>query len=184
MRSLSLLVIFTLLTSALVNAGAAPVPPEPQLRLHRAILDAQASDRNAFIPALTAAAPGPYAIIQFSGPITLADRAALEATGVTLLEYLPNFAYLVRGTPAQVSVAARVPGVYAQAPFTIADKFAPALLRILARGAGDMGYLSVIGWPDDTGELARDLRALAIDMTAPLNADDALRVAGLPSVRW
>ncbi|MGH2593199.1 MAG: S8 family serine peptidase, partial [Anaerolineae bacterium] len=44
--------------------------------------------------------------------------------------------------------------------------------------------LRVIGWPDDTGELARDLRALAIDTTSPLRADDLLRVANLPSVRW
>ncbi len=185
MRSVSVFIIFALFTSLLVGAAAAPGDQGPRLRLHRAILDAPASIVDAStLAALTAAAPGAYAIIQLAGPITVGNRAALEATGVTLLEYLPDFAYLVRGSPAQIDAAARLPQVYLRQPFTVADKLAPALLRALARGVDDVGVVAAIGWPNDAGELARDLRALAIDTTTPITVNDLLRVASLPSVRW
>ncbi|HLF25734.1 MAG TPA: S8 family serine peptidase [Anaerolineae bacterium] len=180
MRLPIMLLVVALLLSSLTHANATPVAQEPRLRLHRTLLGPQAQSINA----LTAEAPGPYAILQFDGPITPADRAALEATGVTVLEYLPDFAYLVRGAPTQLNAAADLSRVFTRTPFTLADKLAPALLGMLAQGASDVGKVLIVGWPDDAGELARDLRALPIDANAPLTSEEVMRIASLPSVRW
>ena len=149
MRPFALFVVVLLALSSLLNVGAVPraVLPPPQLHLHRGTFDAQQPARAALGPALDTAGPGPYAIIQLRGPIAPADRAALERTGVELLEYLPDYAYLVRGDPAQLAAAARLPQVYARVPFTIADKLAPSLLRALVRGDTRMGPLLIIAWP-------------------------------------
>src|SRR5262245_2847106 len=107
MRRFALFVVVVLALSSWLGVGAAPrsTAAPPRLRLHRAIFDARAASRGAPTAALAAAASGPYAIVQFGGPIASADRAALEQTGVTLLEYLPDYAYLVRGDADQLAAA-------------------------------------------------------------------------------
>jgi subtilisin family serine protease len=181
-KALFIAIAFVMLPRA--GAEARLSPPPPLLRLHHAIFDARTASPSAPAAALSAPAPGPFAIVQFYGPITPADRAALEQTGVTVLEYLPDYAYLVRGAPDQLDAAARLPQVYARAPFTLANKLAPALLRALARGETQLGPVRIVGWPDDAGELAADLQALALTVPTALNAADLLRIAGLESVRW
>lgn len=130
------------------------------------------------------AAPGPYAIVQLRGPVAEADRAALAATGVELLEYLPDFAFLVRGTPDQLGAAARLPQVAARLPFTAADKLAPALLSALAGGGSLPGPLRVTGWPGQPGALARELRGAGLAAEAPADTATLWRLAALPAVRW
>jgi uncharacterized repeat protein (TIGR01451 family) len=165
--------------SSLFGAGAAPRPDAPRLWLHRASFDARAPQRTAPTLTLAAAAPGPYAIVQLRGPITPDDRIGIERTGVRLLEYLPDYAYLVRGDAAQIDAAARLPQVYARAPFTLADKLAPALLHALARGETNVGTLHIVAWPGEERALQRDLQALP-----SAGAPTALQIAGLESVRW
>lgn len=188
MRAKALFVAIALLMLPLAPADAesrlAGPPPYPFLRLHRAIFDAQTTSPSAPTSDWAAAAPDSYAILQLRGPITVADRAALEQTGVSLLEYLPDFAYLVRGSPAQLDAAARLPQVYARAPFTLADKLAPALLRALARGETDFGPVWIVGWPDDVGVLAQDLLTSGVDGRTALTAMQLLQLANLESVRW
>src|SRR5262245_20956492 len=129
MRASRLLPIIALLAASLATTTALRGAPhslaEPQLRLHRSTIDTTRMSRAA-ATVLGAAAAGPYAIIQFRGPIARGDRDAIEQTGVELLEYLPDYAYLVRGGERQLAAAARVPQVYARLPFTNADKLAPA----------------------------------------------------------
>jgi len=48
--------------------------------------------------------PG-YHIIQFAGPIRDSWRAELESTGVTIVGYLPEYAYLIRADAAQLDAA-------------------------------------------------------------------------------
>ena len=188
MRLMRILVVSALVILPVGVTGAESrilaSPPEPQLRLHRATFDARATEPAAHASTFAAAAPGPYAIIQFGGPVTVADRAALEQTGVTLLEYLPDFAYLARGTADQLDAAARLPQVYARTPFTLADKLAPALLRALARGETSFGPVRVVGWPDDAGQLARDLSAAAAPSQTTESTAVLLQLANLESVRW
>src|SRR5262245_12777853 len=119
MRATALLLIAALLAASVAIAGAAPASPAPRLWLQRTVLDA--TPRSAAATRAMTAAPGPYAILQLRRPIELADRAALEQTGVALLEYLPDFAYLVRGSPDQIAAAERLPQVAARAPLTLAD---------------------------------------------------------------
>jgi serine protease AprX len=188
MRATTFLLVSALVMLPLGVTGSAPrisaAPHEPQLRLHRANFDARTVQPTAPTSTFAAAASGPYAIIQFHGPVTVADRVALEQTGVILLEYLPDFAYLVQGSADPLAAAARLPQVYARTPFTLADKLAPALLRALARGETEFGPLQIAGWPDDAGRLARDLQAVAMNDPTTLNATQLLQVASLESVRW
>jgi len=171
-----------LFASSLV-AAAAPPAAGPELRLHRMQLT-NALTHSSAAQLLSTSSADPYAIIQFRGPVTPDDRAELQRTGVRILEYLPDFAYLVRGDPAQLDAAGRLPQVYARVSFTGADKLAPALLRTLAHGEQTLGQVRVIGWPGDSGAVARDLRAAAFHADAPVNVGDLLRIAALPSVRW
>ena len=186
MRAFALFVVTLALVFSFAEAGAARTAQMlqgPQLRLHRATFDGKTS-RGSTPQAALAAASDTHALIQFRGPITSADRAALEQTGVELLEYVPEYAYLVRGGAEQLAAAAALPQVYARVPFTHADKLAPALLNALARGDTVVGRLRIVGWPGDTGELARDLRSVAVNTAGAVSANALVRVAGLPAVRW
>ncbi len=177
--------LMLLLSSILVLKPVASQPlPGPHLRLHRGTFDARTATQLAPTAALAAPAPGSYAIIQLHGPITLADRQALEGSGVKILEYLPDYAYLVRGSPAQLNAAARLPQVYTRTSFVLADKLAPALLRAIARGDNQVGQVRIIGWPDDSGALARDLQARGLTRDVAADVALLLRVANLESVRW
>ena len=158
--------------------------PGPQLYLHRGTLDIRTAQQLAPTSSTAAAAPGPYGIVQLYGPITLADRQALEQTGVRLLEYLPDYAYLVQGTDAQREAAARLPQVYAHTSFTLADKLAPALLRAVARGDTSIWQVRIIGWRGEEGTLARKLETLGLGRQVAADASLLLQVSRLESVRW
>jgi subtilisin family serine protease len=182
MRAFAWFVIVALFAATLANAGAASSVPAPPLWLNRSML-AETPHSPAIARAL-AAPSGPYAIIQLRGPIAPADRVALEQSGLTLLEYLPDFAYLVRGSPQQIASATQLSQVAGSAPLTLADKLAPPLLRALARGDTLAGAVRVLGWPNDAGALDRDLRAAALSAAGPASIDTVLQTAALPSVRW
>ncbi|UCC87570.1 MAG: hypothetical protein JSV81_22370, partial [Anaerolineales bacterium] len=189
MRIITFFVTVSLLTVIystilLPQPMAGPPPPEPQLHLHRGTFNARIAGQVGPTSDLAAAAPGPYAIIQLSGPISQADREALEQTGLKLLEYLPDYAYLVKGTPAQLRDAAALPQVYARIPFALADKFPPALLRAIARQDDDIGKVQIIAWPDDNGALARDLKARGLGQQLSANTHLLVALAHLESVRW
>ena len=150
-------------------------PPGPQLYLHRGTLDLREGQQLAPVPSLAAVAPGPYAIIQLFGPVTPADRQALEQTGIELLEYLPDYAYLVRGTGVQRAAAARLPQVYGHTPFTLGDKLAPALLRAIARGDTGIWQVQIIGWRGEKRSLARDLGSMGLGTRAAATTPRACR---------
>ncbi|MGD2047973.1 MAG: hypothetical protein PVH03_00665, partial [Chloroflexota bacterium] len=158
--------------------------PNPQLRLHRGTFDAQGPRLQASTQAIHQAAPGPYTIIQFQGPITAADRARLEQTGVMILEYLPDYAFLVRGTESQFTSAEDLPGTHTRVSFTLADKLAPSLLRAIQSGQMDVGRLQIVSWPGQENVLARDLNSLTFDVEGELTVNQLLQVANLASVRW
>jgi hypothetical protein len=182
MRSSLLVLAVVLVLTLLPRVSAAQ--PAPQLRLHRAILVPASQSPGLPTLALQQASTGPYAIIQFRGPITPGDRAALDQIGVFVLEYLPDFAYLVRGSRAQLAAAAGLPSVYARWPFTIGDKLAPALLRAVARGDAVVGKVRVLGWPDDQGALGHALRAFGRGAAVVTRTAELMQIAALPAVRW
>lgn len=173
--------IVTIIARAFPASGQSDAPV---LRLHRGTLNALASEATANAQSLMTAAPGTYAIIQFRNPITLSDRMNLQQTGVIILEYLPDFAYLVCGTNNQLDAAAAIPRVYARVPFTLADKLAPALLNSMNQSQGALGRVQISGWPGDEVALARQLAALPFDITGPLDQKQFLQIARLTAVRW
>ncbi len=185
------LAIIVLAGIGLYVQGPAAAQPAtgPLLRLHRSTFDAAAmasrqSTGSRLAGELALAAPA-AAIIQFSGPIKPDDRQALEATGVVIREYLPDFAYLVEGNAAQLAAAAALPQVYAQAPFVAADRLAPALLDALIRQALNTPVdVTVRPWPGQAQELAATLAQVGIDLRQPLTADQLTTLAAAPAVRW
>ena len=185
------IIIFGFIAVAILIGFTMPVahsspgrqPPTPLLRLHRDEFDAKAVDQQAAIASL-AAAPGPYAIIQLHGPVTVADRVALEQTGLKLLEYLPDFAYLVQGTPDQLEAAACLPQVYARTSFTLADKLAPSLLQAVTRGDRDLGQLRVMRWPEGQGVSSQGLQTLEVQEQTIPQLTELLQLAAQDSVRW
>lgn len=181
MRVVKVVIILACCLASIAVVGARPASAPPLL-LHRARLRPSGAPAQA-ASQLLASASGEYRIIQFGGPIAAADRDALAATGLEILEYIPEFSYLVRGTPAQLTAVAQLPAVVAQQPFALADKISPALYGALERGAAP-GPLHVIAWPGQESALANQLRAAAVQPSALPNTGSLLQVANLPAVRW
>lgn len=166
-------------TGAETRQQAAPV-----LRLNRGTINAAAPATLANVRLLSAAEQG-MAIIQFTGPILPTNRAALEQTGVAIIEYLPDFAYLVRGTEEQLQAAAAAPGVYVRAPFVLADKLAPPLLDALVLdGLSRPVAVQMLPWEGEAAALSAALSQVGLDPAAPLTGAQVLAAAALPEVRW
>ncbi len=159
-------------------------PPKPQLRLHRGTFDAQERRPSAANEVFDQVAPGPYAIIQFRGPVTPADRAMLSRTGITILEYLPDFAFLVEGTDAQLATASTLSRTYARVPFTLADKLSPSLLRANQSGQTTVGRQHIVAWSGKEEALARELDALSFNAEGDLSVSQVVQIGSLTSVRW
>jgi len=68
-------------------------------------------------------------LVQFSGPVRSTWKDALAATGADLLEYVPDFAFKVRMTPAQARRASRLESVRWVGPFHPAYKLSTRLVR-------------------------------------------------------
>lgn len=127
------------------------------------------------------AVSGGYHIIQFDAPISADRQAALRATGVAVLEYLPDYAYLVRGDATQLAAAINVPGVAAERPLTLADKIAPALLRAVRAQPDTLEPVRIISWPQ-AAPAAQTLPDV-VNETA-VTPTQLRQLAALPAVRW
>src|SRR5262245_44879502 len=104
------------MTAPILQSSPPTQARTPLLRLQRGTFDARqpgpALQRAAWLEATS----GSYDIVQFIVPPTVGDRDRLIDTGVQIREYLPDFAYLVQGTMAQLEAASRLPDVYATTP--------------------------------------------------------------------
>ena len=184
--SLAFVVFITILFVVGLSPLVAGQSLTPKLHLHRGSFDAQMTQLEASseLSEWQSSASGSYAIIQFQGPIAIADRVALEQTGVEILEYVPDFAYVVRGTAVQLNNATQLTNVYAQTPFTLADKLSPPLLRAIEQGKEQLGNVRIVAWSHARHELALELTALPFDVTGNLTQEQVLAVAGVTAVRW
>lgn len=174
----SIVVLLVLFAGIYFSPKASSQEVIPELRLQRSGLTGES------VAAGLETAVANLTILQFRGPITANDRQALEKTGITILEYIPQYAYLVRGTPEQLSTASRLPQLYSQTPFLLADKLSPAFQQSLAEGNKEIGLVHITGWPDQKEQLLNDLSALPFNPTESLTADQLLQVIALDSVRW
>ena len=179
------IVLSSFAVSYIPHAASAP-GPTPQLHLQRGTFDARGPAPALPNAVWSAPVSDSYAILQFDGPPTPEDRVRLESTGAQLLEYLPDYAYLMQGTPDQLARAARLPNIYARTDFVLADKLSPALLSAVRQGKPIAGAVRITGWPGDQSALDRDLRTLNLTRNhALIGGEQALlRIARLPGVRW
>jgi len=68
-----------------------------------------------------------YYIVQFNGPVTPAMKSLLASTGVTILQYIPYNAFVVRGDGPAMDRAATLPVVRWTGVFEPAYKLSPRL---------------------------------------------------------
>ena len=108
------------------NGPAAPI------RLKAATFTPARGEQPAIPPGLTiagyAAGQRGYFLVQFAGPVLDSWKAAVSATGADLLEYVPDFAFKARMTPAEAARVAQLDSVAWVGLFHPAYKLDPALL--------------------------------------------------------
>jgi hypothetical protein len=123
---------------------------------------------------LAAATQPDVAIVRYTGPVSRAQRAALAASGLRILEYVPPYAYLVRHEHGSRVAAADAPGAAAVVPLRRADKLAPSLLRAIQRGE-ELGE-RLLGWRFD---------GTAVELpAAPRRFAEWLELTDDPALRW
>lgn len=105
----------------------------PALKLKAGTFHPAVGDLPVLAAGLTAREVAPdqqgYYIVQFNGPITAADKAALTATGASVLAYLPDYAYKVRMSPNQAAQARQAANVTWVGLFHPAYKLSPTLIQ-------------------------------------------------------
>ncbi|MFY9342316.1 MAG: S8 family serine peptidase [Planctomycetota bacterium] len=115
-------------------------------------------DTSGAMPAIAAdllappAAGVEYFLVQVPGPVDEANKLALRARGLGLMDYVPNHAWIVRGTAANVAQCATDGVSVWSSPLHPAFRIAPELLVV---GVGER-RIAVIGF---AGILPATLRA-------------------------
>ncbi len=147
------------------------------------------------IPAELQSRPGvgdDYYVVQLEGPVTEAQKDALRARGLDVLDYVPNHAFVVRGSRAQVAAAASAGEVLWSSPLHPAWRIDPALLRAPLQGR--VTVVGVDGVP--AAAIAQQLEAAgatvdaqdAVDtrwlLTATVAQEDLVALARCRDVQW
>jgi len=177
------------LVLAAVRAGS-PSDPPPVLRLRAGVFDPLQDPPP--IPASLAALPsGPpvYALVQFSGPVRHEWQAALEATGAQVMDYLPDYTYVVRLPVGGLAAMAHLPGVRWVGDLLPAYRLDPALWE-----ATGLLTLTVQLFAEEESAAVAQLPGVHLleeartrwQTVLRLRADDAVLPAlvSLPGVRW
>jgi subtilisin family serine protease len=179
-----------LVSSTLIAVFAGPSPaPSVQLRLHAGTFDPRQETPPLPISLATRSA-SPYVVVQFDGPVRPEEHAALEMTGVSVLDYLPDHAYVVR-LPAggRRSTVERLPGVRWVGDLLPAYRLDPALWQ----AAGPLTLTLQLFPGEDPAAVsevpgARVLKSTRTRWQTTLRirttGDQVPTLAALPGVRW
>ncbi|HEY5538849.1 MAG TPA: S8 family serine peptidase, partial [Thermoplasmata archaeon] len=143
-----------------------------------------------------------YEIVQFHGPVKDEWRWTLEGYGPQVVAYIPNNAYLVRVTPAQLAAVRELPQVQWTGAYHPAFRISPDLLTsegmvtvkvILHAGESvapvvatlnKMGIPMVGRWASDPGiYVAAEYPTFGL-VRVSVDAEDLVRLAQLPGVRY
>lgn len=121
--------------------------PRLEIRLQQARFD-PVEDGMTVLPALARATVGAdgsaYRIVQFEGPLRQAWREALARQGATILEYIPDFAYLVKVEASRSAALAELDGVRWTGPFAPAFRLSNELLDAALAGRSDQSVELVV----------------------------------------
>jgi hypothetical protein len=134
-----------------------------------------------------------YYLVQFNGPITEAIRSDLTSRGAEIMEYIPNYAYLVRMSDASKAQVSVVDGVSFVGLFQPAYKLASYLPT--TSGIQDVNILLFRGENarETMEDLKNDFGAEIIEaassnwchsIRAKVDAAKFAAIARLPAVRW
>ncbi|HBY98700.1 MAG TPA: hypothetical protein DEP84_32930, partial [Chloroflexi bacterium] len=132
------LVVVLLLIAVLLSIGIGQASPSAQaqpapIELKAATFIPARGEAPAIPPGLTIASspagePG-YYIVQFRGPVEQAWKDQVAGLGVEFLDYIPEFAFKVRMTPAQARQVERLATVAWLGLFQPAYKLSPHVIR-------------------------------------------------------
>jgi subtilisin family serine protease len=140
------------MTPAASYAAPAAQQPPPTIQLEVGTFTpgqtALPLDPELTLGALPAGQPA-YYLVQFAGPVQGAWKAAVQATGAQLLEYIPDNAFVIRMTPEQANQ------VKGQANVRFVDPYQPGYKFNLALDAGTAKTYTVMVHP------GADARAVA-----------------------
>ena len=152
---------------------AEPSKPAPPIRLKAlTFVPGEGEPRIAQNLAISEYPPGRsgYYLIQFQGPIQGAWKEEVDALGIELLEYVPDFAFKVRMAPSQVHLARALESVSWVGLFHPAYKLSPDLLR-----SGTNHYTVRLEAGADVGQALENLRSIGV--TVLDSKDSIIRVA-------
>src|SRR5262245_41648412 len=93
-----------------------------------------------------------YWIVQLAGTHGEEQKALVASTGLELLDYVPNYAFVARGTKAQLAAAKALPGVAWTGPLHPAYRIDPELL---ARDEAARGRFVVLAFAGVGGDALR-----------------------------
>ncbi len=100
-------------------------------------------------------------MVQFSRPITPSDRDALERAGAAVLDYVPEFAFVVRVNPALREALRSIPGVRWVGPYLPEYRRHGAMeLRSLFKGSEEMDMVVSVFPGEDLGAIRLAIAAL------------------------
>ncbi|MBN1314009.1 MAG: S8 family serine peptidase, partial [Anaerolineales bacterium] len=139
-----------------------------------------------------------YQIVQFNGPITPAEREALDSRGVEILDYLPDFAYVVRMPGATRSTVQALPEVRWVGAYQPAYRLSPELYANLSQPIPNISIDLVVDVfngeaLDSIVRVIKSLDGVVMDQTQTnwkskliisLPAGQVLELASIPGVRW
>ncbi|MCE5247249.1 S8 family serine peptidase [bacterium] len=175
-------------SAAAFAAGGAQ--PGPQLLLRGGAVD------PASLPPVVAAAKaaGPrLQVVQFAGPIQPAWRAAIDAAGLKVLDYLPDYAYVVWGDDAALGKLISAAPARWSGDYRAAWALHPAVAA-LAKSAWIDVNVQIVDAPEGEASLAAIVGAAAEVLRAPravlsrrnvtvrIPSDRAAWAAALPGV--
>jgi subtilisin family serine protease len=160
---LALLLVVPAVGGTGAGAQASPAAPQPVLlRLRGGSYDplraaSAAAQPHPAAPVSPASGQDLY-LVQFQGPIRAEWRRALEAGGATILEYVPDFSYLVHASAPVVDRFRTLPGY----------RWHGAFGSILGRGAGSGATVAAkAGTAAAGGPVTRPQTVLVDVMTLP-----------------
>ena len=179
--------LFACSAAAFAAGGAQPAP---QLLLRGGAVD------PASLPPVVAAAKGAgprLLVVQFGGPIQPSWRAAIDAAGLKVLDYLPDYAYVVWGEDAALGKLASAAPVRWSGDYRSAWALHPAVAAVAQSEWIDVN-VQVVDSPEGEASAAAIVGAAAKVIRAPrsvlsrrnltvrIPSDRAAWAAALPGV--